>query len=90
MHTNKLVTNTPLQCPCCSTELSGFTGEAHIPAEDDLSVCLYCGTLLVFQGKGMDMKLRELTDTELLQLKEKHPQTWQQLLTYKRTVEALK
>lgn len=36
------------QCPECATKTDAHTGPAGGPRPGDLSICLYCGTLLTF------------------------------------------
>lgn len=57
-------------CPCCGKTLnaSGASGnDEGAPGEGDLSVCIYCATILVFDA---NMTLRLLPQAELETLPE--------------------
>jgi hypothetical protein len=59
--------NDEAYCPKCNTQLNGASdpiGEA-VPKPGDLSVCIYCAELLVF---NTDMTLRSLAFKEMLEL----------------------
>jgi hypothetical protein len=43
---------------------ASMSGE-HSPEPDDISICLYCGHLMAFDG---DLKFRPLTDAEMVQV----------------------
>jgi hypothetical protein len=79
MISSKLETNEHLKCPECKKTLDGITGKVTIPVEDDLSVCLYCHTPLIFKGKGMGLRLHKLDTDTMDRLKKEEPETWQQL-----------
>jgi hypothetical protein len=54
-------------CPRCQKQLTGAsdpTGDAT-PSPDDLSVCAYCGALLVFNN---DLTVREATRDDVAKL----------------------
>ena len=43
------------KCPTCSKTLSGSTStNPRPPAPGDITVCAYCGTVLVFADAGFD------------------------------------
>lgn len=53
-----------LVCPSCGSKLNGATdpvGDAT-PSSGDITVCLYCGHILVFTD---DLRLRNPTDEEI-------------------------
>jgi hypothetical protein len=52
-------------CPNCGRRNDAVTGAGHNrkPTEGDLSVCLQCGHLMIFQS---DLTLRPLTDEEMV------------------------
>lgn len=56
--TRQLPTNELLRCPHCRSMLDGVTGasssgETPIPCDGDISVCCYCGTVLMFKDFGL-------------------------------------
>lgn len=55
-------------CPQCQKVLSGVTGvsgdpEGTIPVEGTISVCCYCGTLLVFTASVLGFASQEMLDS---------------------------
>jgi hypothetical protein len=80
---------TPEQsCPGCGEALSG-SGDAYArdlapPADGDLTVCIYCGTVLVYDA---DLALRILAAEEIDTLS---PAELEQIWTLQRTMEALR
>ena len=52
-------------CTACGTQWNGATcvGEDAAPTPGDITVCICCGHLMAF---GEDLKLRDLTDAEML------------------------
>lgn len=55
-------------CPTCGNLLDGATcptEEDASPSEGDLSICLYCGTMLEFQA---DLTLCKLSDEKYAEL----------------------
>jgi hypothetical protein len=55
-------------CPNCGARLDGHDttdGELAIPANGDTSLCIYCGSLLVYEGIGENLTLRKPTAEEL-------------------------
>jgi hypothetical protein len=60
-----------LKCPGCATTLSGATRTGPVdyaPEVDDLSVCIYCQTLLVFIADGDGIGIRKLSADEFVEL----------------------
>lgn len=55
------------RCPKCQAKLTGATDPSSqaAPAPDDLSVCAYCGALLIFNN---DLTLREALRDDLASL----------------------
>lgn len=82
----QLHSNHQLLCPRCSRELDGFTGEAQIPTDGDISICLYCALILKFEGRGMNIKIRKITVEELAELKKDHANTWADLMRYRKMI----
>jgi len=65
-HTTDLRSN-PSICPYCQNKLSAATGlreTDQAPDEGALTVCLYCGELLIFNA---DLTLRKPTQEELIE-----------------------
>lgn len=55
-------------CPACGTLLdaaSGVRGEDIIPGPGDLSVCIRCGQMLIFNQR---LRLRKATEKDLEEL----------------------
>lgn len=55
-------------CPVCELKLdaaSDFTGNAAVPSEGDLTLCIGCGSFLAF---GPELQLRELSMLEVAEL----------------------
>jgi len=42
------------RCPSCATPLDGATsvGHGHRPNAGDVTVCIYCGAILIFTARG--------------------------------------
>lgn len=57
------------KCPSCSTDLSATTG-GSIPKKGDLTICMYCQSILIFNA---DFSHHKATEEELQALKEKEP-----------------
>jgi hypothetical protein len=57
------------RCPRCSSDLTGASDPQSdaTPSPDDLSVCVYCGAVLVF-NHDMTMRLAEPDDIQTLEL----------------------
>lgn len=77
-------TTADTRCPNCSAELTGASdpeGDA-IPTPDDISVCMYCGTVVVF-NHDMTVRPAKRSDVETLS-----PQVAFQLAQYVSAVQA--
>lgn len=82
MISSQLHTNSPLLCPCCSKLLDGITGDVSIAVHGDFSVCSYCCTILVFQGRGMNLTMRKMTTSEMKKLKKSDRKLWDLIQHY--------
>lgn len=60
------------ECPTCGAILNGWTGQDVPPIQDDVSVCAYCSTLLIFDGEPLT--LREATTEEVERIVEEQGQ----------------
>lgn len=54
-----------LKCPYCDSPCNSCTGaaleqEGLIPCKGDVSVCYYCGTVLLFADNGYDFATEEI------------------------------
>ena len=68
--TFRLETNAQLFCPCCKKPADAATGDSTgIPVDGDISICLYCGLLMVFRGKGMGLRLDQAPEQLISKLK---------------------
>ena len=76
---------TPSQCPNCTAKIDSASGELR-PAENDLSVCFYCGGLLAY---NKDLTVRIATQDELDDLKREDPVAWEMLIGYRDSIIAL-
>ena len=59
--------DTKCYCPNCNKLLDGFTQiqlEGRQPKENDISICLYCATVLTFRGSPL--KIERLEGDELI------------------------
>ena len=56
------------------------TGDGAKPSEGDVSVCFYCGALLIFTN---DLRQRLMGRDELKQLEEEYPDAWVELMKYR-------
>jgi hypothetical protein len=61
-------------CPACKKRLTGATGATgdHGPRPGDVSVCLYCGEVLIY---GKYLRVRRPTPAELMELRN-DPANW--------------
>ena len=61
---------TPQLCPECGAvqdSASGIDNDQHLPGPDDASVCLYCGTISIFEiDSSGDLRLRKATTDETI------------------------
>lgn len=60
-----------VDCPKCGIHLDGATesnGQETNPKPGDISVCVYCGTFLMFDEEDKKLSLRRLTDEEFITL----------------------
>lgn len=60
-----------IDCPKCGIHLDGATesnGQETNPKPGDISVCVYCGTFLIFDEEDRQLSLRRLTDEEFIKL----------------------
>lgn len=61
---------TPSPCPVCGKKLDAATSvekEEAVPDPGDLSICLYCATVSVFDD---NLKLKQMTNEEFAELPE--------------------
>ena len=81
-------------CPCCSKNINSVTSttdENTFPVEDDVGICFYCASILVyFIDEKCKLNLRKITDEELNDIKNNSPEdfiviqsTRQEILNYK-------
>lgn len=66
------------KCPHCQKPLNRSTdpdGE-NTPSPGDLSICWYCGELAIH---GENLELRKLEESELAEIAETEPETYQYL-----------
>lgn len=74
-------------CPACLRHTDMATGGGdRKPIENDISVCAYCGAVCKFDH---DMKLVDLPDGELNEIKIVHPDLFEEILENKRIVKNL-
>ena len=69
---NDTTRHPPCPCPACgkSVDAATFVGKEHARAKPgDISICLYCGTRLVFTRT---MRVRLMLEREWLQLEPDH------------------
>lgn len=80
-----------LDCPTCKTHLDGASsGESfNQPQQGDLSICIYCGSMLEFDGEGESLGFRELTKEDLEKLSVEHPLSYDQLMIFKTRIDEL-
>ena len=67
-------------CPCCHAKLTGASGiqdETSVPEPGDLSICLYCGTILEYEEGFF---LHVATDETLSRLNSEEPEVYIQLI----------
>lgn len=75
-------TDEPHQCKKCFyawDSHSNTDDNKNPPQENDLTICFYCGTISKFDK---DLNLIELTESELLELKQEYPKEWEALKAY--------
>lgn len=67
------------KCPVCRAILNAASGinNSGAPVEGDLTICVYCGTILVYGDK---MKLRVATTPEMENIKAEEPSTYRSLI----------
>lgn len=74
--------NEYVACPHCKAKLDGASGiqdedSNSIPGPGDLSICMYCGTILEYE-EGFFLHIA--TDERLSQLNNEEPEVYNQLI----------
>lgn len=67
-------------CPCCGSVLNAATntdGSSSGPEKDDITVCFYCGALLLFNE---DLTTREAPDGYLEDIRAEDPEQYALIL----------
>jgi len=57
-------------CPCCDAEINGafLDGSSESLNDGDISICMYCKSLLVFSIAGSDVSFSALSPEEFIDL----------------------
>lgn len=69
LHSGRIAGPSP-SCPVCARTLDGFTcaeGDVATPDDGDVTVCIYCGVVLVVQRIVGVTAFRQATDEELVE-----------------------
>lgn len=72
-----------IECPWCKFEITRQTGEG-VPREGDVTICINCLNLNVFQKEGT---LRKMTEQEYKQI---HPDNLQRIHLYQAMLKSIK
>lgn len=67
-------------CPCCKKKLTGASGiqdDTSVPEPGDLSICIYCGTILEYEEGFF---LHVAPDESLSRLNSEEPEVYIQLI----------
>lgn len=52
--------HSPLHCRTCGSKVDDFTpvgDDDAVPEAGNVSVCLYCGTLSIYTGEGLNLRM---------------------------------
>lgn len=70
-----------LLCPECGKKLDGVTStHDRIPQDNDITICVYCKTLLVYRQKNQILHFERMTRKDLAQLKSEFPDVYNELI----------
>lgn len=78
--------NKNVKCPTCGSKLDAstcITDKDILPEKGDLSICVYCGTLLEYEDNQF---VHELSEDSLYILKITDPEIYFTLLTARREI----
>lgn len=80
-----------LICPKCKSVLDAATSldEDATPAINDITVCLYCSTILIYKNENDKIGLKEITQEELKSIEDDEPETYDSLIKAKAFVLSL-
>ena len=72
--------NKQVYCPSCNKQLDGITSMAGetSPCKGDITICLYCATILEFEDGNF---LHEMSEDDISKLKMNHPGTHAELMS---------
>ena len=66
-----MVKHDGLKCPSCQADIprsSGMDDSEAAPSTGDVSMCIYCGSLALYEVDGKRLRLRTPTMTETIEL----------------------
>jgi len=70
-----------LKCPECGAHNDGAApvdGGTYSPKKDDISLCMYCGSINLFND---DLTIRPIPSELLLEIKKNEPETYETLMS---------